>query len=170
MNDFDKNLGKEIFMLSEEKRTASSVIFFENTEEILSCFNNSVAINTYDINLYHGILTRAISIPLEMNNNIDILIIIKNINSNKCNIFPCIDIAYAQKFISVLVGSENVVKDYNYFIIDEEISKLSKQNIDNIYIFYGYTIELHYSFNKNELDDEIITGSKEIYANISSKQ
>jgi len=170
MNNFNENLGKEVLMLVEEKKSTSTVFFFKKPEEILSCFNRSVLGNINDINLYHGVLTKATSIPAKISNNIDIIVIVRNKNINVCNILPCINISYAQNLISLLVGSKTSNKDMYYDSIIADISKIPKQDIDNIYILYGYTIELHYTFDKNELDEEIITGSKEVYDSICSAQ
>ena len=170
MDKFEEHLGKEVFILSEEKKNDCSLTFHKKSEEVSSHFANSLAGNIYDVSLYHGILTRAISIPSEISTNIDILVIIRKHKSNNCNVFPCVDLNYAQKLISTLVGSSISIDDHYLDTILEDISGLDKQSIDNIYILYGYTIELHYAFDKNELDEEIIAGSKEIYASISAKQ
>ena len=170
MDKFEKNLGKDVFILAEEKKNDASITFHDKTDDIFSYFNSNIAGNIYDVSLYHGILTKAISIPSEISTNIDIIVIVRKNKSNNCNIFPCVSLNYAQKLISTLVGSSISVDDHYLDTILEDISGLDKQNIDNIYILYGYSIELHYSFDKNELDEEIIAGSKEIYASISSKQ
>lgn len=170
MDYFEDNLGKEVFILSEEKKNDCTLTFHKKPEEVSSYFNSSIARSIYDVSLYHGILTKAISIPSEISTNIDILVIVRKDKSKNCNIFPCVSLNHAQTLISALVGSSVSIDNHYLDTILEDISGLDKQNIDNIYIMYGYTIELHYSFDKNELDAEIIAGSKEIYAGISTKQ
>jgi hypothetical protein len=171
MDELLKNVGKEVFMLTEEKRDYYTALFFEKSELVLSSFKSSIARNINDVELYHGILTKAISIPSEVSNNIDIVVIIKNLGkSNNFHLIQCLDLTFAQSLVSMLVGCPTDDNTPYADLIKEDVSTYGRKNIDQIFILYGYKIELHYTFDKTELDEEIISGSKEIYEEIKSRQ
>ena len=170
MTKFNDNVGKQIFMVAEEKRSATALTFYNKPEEVTSFFNSCVAGSISEMSLFHGTLTKAISIPDDISTNIDITVIVRQNKSNGAVLIPCVSLEYAQVIISALVGSSVSADDKYSEEIIEDIIGLSRKNIDDIFIFYGYEVELHYSFDKTELDEEILTGSKEIYEQISSEQ
>jgi len=170
MTKFIENVGKQVFMVAEEKRSATLLTFYNKPEEVISLFNSSIAGSISEMSLFHGTLTKAISIPEDINTNIDITIIVRQNKNNSAVLIPCVNLDYAQEVISALVGSSVSDDDKYSEEVIEDIIGLSQKNIDNIFIFYGYKVELHYSFDKTELDEEILEGSKEIYEQISSEQ
>ncbi len=170
MTKFIENVGKQVFMVAEEKRSATLLTFYNKPEEVISLFNSSIAGSISEMSLFHGTLTKAISIPEDINTNIDITIIVRQNKNNSAVLIPCVNLDYAQEVISALVGSSVSDDDKYSEEVIEDIIGLSQKNIDNIFIFYGYEVELHYSFDKTELDEEILEGSKEIYEQISSEQ
>ena len=46
MDKFEENLGKEVFILSEEKKNDCSLTFHKKAEEVSSYFSSSIAGNT----------------------------------------------------------------------------------------------------------------------------
>lgn len=167
---FEKNVGKEIFILIDESNNRCSATIYDTADIVLKAFANRLATNISDVTLYHGVLSKACSIPDdEISSNIDVIIFIPG-SGNSCKTISCFSLEYLQKLIPAIVGNPPSKQDTDYVSIIDDTHKIPKQNIDNVYIFYGYSIELHYTFYKTDLDEEIISGSKKIYANISSTQ
>jgi hypothetical protein len=166
----NSDLGKEIFLLVDTTQSRTTMDMFDSAAAVLTRFANKIALNLRDITLYHGVLTKATSIPGDnISSNIDIVLIIPSTGSG-CHIISCFSLDYAQKVVTALVGKRPLVSDVAFDSITGDIKGIPKQTIENIYILYGYEVELHFTFDGTELDEEIIEGTKEIYAEIASTQ
>ena len=170
MTKFKENIGKQVFMVVEDKHNKHLVTFHQKPEDVVSFFNSYVAGKISEMSLHHGTLTKAISIPDTISSTIDITVVVRLNTSNSCALITCVSLEYAQGVVRALAGAAVDADDiYSDEIIEDTVS-IRRRDIEDIYIFYGYEVELHYTFDKSELDDEILEGSKEIYDQIKSTQ
>ncbi len=174
MNSLEKNIGSTKYLLGYTVQASNyldaTFAVFQHKKDVTKHLSNGVVANMGDISLLHGTLTRAISIPDKLHSNIDIFLLVPNATSELDSfIIQCIDLDYLQTLVTALITQTTEEGDNLDSIIDD-ISDLDEQVIDELYVLYGYEIELQYSFDPSSLDDEIIEEAKKIYKKIEAGQ
>ena len=171
----DAYVGKVVYALgytlSANKESISNIEVFNNRRQLKRVFSRNSAAVLGEISLLHGILTRASSIPDKITGDVDIFLLVPNANDDfEGYIVQCISIKYLQQVVEALVrGAVEDGIEYIDEIIDIT-TDIDVQEIDELYVLYGYEIALQYSFSDEDIDEEIIDQSKKVYKNIKGLQ
>jgi hypothetical protein len=98
----------------------------------------------------HGLLTSAVSIPENVPAGSQIFIIIPLANPEGHSYILEVETVYLlQKIIETLVTKTSIEKDVEN--IADYISDISHQNIEDLFIVYGYTLDLVYKIDKDSV-------------------
>lgn len=149
----------EVFVVGIDVSTALSgpLNIFKSYEEVLDHLNNLNPVIDSDTKVLHGILTSAEVLPSSFNNS-QPFIIIKDPNDDE--IGSIIEIEddnnvedLADKITGLIVWAGNI-----------EIS--CTPEIDNIFVLYGYEVDMVLSITEDNMDEQQIEEGKEILNSI----
>lgn len=175
MKALEENLGKVVYVLGYLADTMElgrgTLKVFKDAKEAKANFLLDSAANLRDISLIHGTLTKAFAIPEVIDSCIDIFLVVPYISMEHDSFFiKCADLEQLQKIVSIITSTDGetfpVDEDTNGF---EDIFDISlfiesePKDIDDLYILYGYEVELQYTFDDMLLDDALIDESIGIY-------
>lgn len=185
MKALSNNVGNTVYLAGYDSNVldmgAGKCILkvFKHSEDAQNFFELETAAVLKNISLLHGTLTKAMSIPLEVDPCIDIFLIVPDINIDRDSFFiKCKDLEHLQTVVSKVTSvTEEVfpIEDEDGgFIIDPDkdyeedfdaslFLESEPKDIEDLYILYGYEIELHYTFDSLFLDESLVEESKNIY-------
>jgi len=179
------NIGKEVYIVGYNALAMnfgkSKLQVFYDFAAAQKFLARDTAANYADISLIHGVLTKAICIPEKIDACLDIFVIIPEANFEKDSyIVKCTDLDHLQNTI-IKVTSENgdiaypseddFIRDRNYEEdCDISLSDTDQKDIEDLYILYGYEIELFFSFDESTLDEMLVDESKKLYKEIEHGQ
>ena len=160
----DDVIGKESFLLLIKRSLVKSFVFYDNIKDVRERLVNITG-NLDSIELYRGILTKATKIPNEVATQTDILVFTpKGTSIVTCDIISCSTIKYAQKLIPLLIDKRVPLEDPDRIELLEDTATIHEaKSIENIYIFYGESVELHLSFFETDFDKDCMEECKKIY-------
>ncbi len=142
---------------------------FEHKTYVKSLIKKSEASSLGDISLLHGTITRASSIPDEVNDNLDIFLLLPQANIELDSfMIQCMNLDHLQKIVSALITRNIASEDLEELI--DDLSSVDIQNIEDLYILYGYEIVLTYSFEADDIDEEMLDAAKKTYEKIKIEQ
>ncbi len=175
MKELEANIGKEVFLLGYTINAINEVDaqtqVFTTKHAAKKMLKDTSAVNLGEASLLHGTLTYAKSIPIEVDDNVDIFLVIPNANAELDSfIIQCKDLTYLQKVVISIIGQEVEVETENFDELVDDIMSIELQSIDDLYILYGYELELKYSFEDDYIDEELTEAGKKIYKSIESEQ
>jgi hypothetical protein len=158
------------YMVQASNFLDATISVFQHKKEVSKYLANGVVANMGDISLLHGTLTTAMSIPDVLHDNIDIFLVIPSATADLDSfIIQCADLDYLQKVVTTLITQKTEECEELDSIIDD-IVDIDEQVIEELYVLYGYEIELQYSFDSDSLDAEIVEEAKKIYKKIEAGQ
>lgn len=169
----EKHVGKTIYLagytIKSTDFTNSTLNVFTHKKDALHYLNRNTVAILGDLSLLHGTLTRAMCIPNKLHDNVDIFLVIPRatVELGSC-IIQCIDLAYLQKIVTSII-TQNIEEEDVEELIDSVLN-LDIQDIENLYVLYGYEIELKYCFNEDAIDEEIIEESKKLFKQLELRQ
>lgn len=174
MENLKDSIGKTRYVLGYLVQTTNfldaTITAFQHKKDVVKYLKNGVVANMGDVSLLHGTVTKAISIPDKLHDNIDIFLLIPHANSEyESYVIQCGSLDYLQSVVTALITQTTEESEDLDNIIDD-IVDIEEQNIDDLYVLYGYEVELQYSFDSDNLDDEIVEESKKIYKKIEARQ
>jgi len=148
-----EEIGKDVYIGGSNVDNFTPIPVF--IEKSLFAFKKKVEKIPVDITeefiAAHGILTTALSIPNTIPQNTSIFIILPEAdNDNNSFILEVESIFLLQKIIEALVNS--AITEEELESVEDYISNLKKQKIENIFILYGYNIELSYKVLETSLN------------------
>lgn len=174
MQKYEENIGKEVYLLGYTIQASNEVD--AQTQVLTTKYLARKALKTSaaglgEASLLHGTLTRAKSIPNVINDNVDIFLVVPHANAELDSfIIQCKDLAYLQQVVTVVIGqnAEADLEDLDELV--DDIMAIELQNIEDLYILYGYEIELQFDFEDDSIDEELAEAGKKIYKSIASEQ
>lgn len=152
-------IGKEIFVVVGDFDDFDDIAFFSEIEEVFNHLKGVSPEDNFDIKVLHGALTKAEAIPEDTKDR------------------GCFIIVVAPQTTQG-VGLKGVVIESDYGnttdVLAEEIEELinnqtipimDRVDIDDVYILYGYRIELGLCIDEENIDEENIGKCKEVAKN-----
>ncbi len=146
-------LGKSVYIGGHDVDCFSPIPVF--IETILCYFKeklNKVKVETEETLIAaYGILTSATAIPDSIPEGTEIFLIIPRANTEKDSFIVVIESIYLlQKIIEAMVGATLVNGDGIEDVVDYMVN-VEEQNIENLYVVYGHTIDLTYNIESTTL-------------------
>jgi len=173
MKKLTDNVGETIYLLGYTVHANcmdATISVFKDKKDVNTYLNKGVVANMGDVSLLHGTMTNAVSIPDKLHDNIDIFLIVPNANSDLDSfVIQCKDLDYLQNVVTALITQTIAECDDTDNLIDD-ISNMDTQGIDELFVLYGYEVELKYAFDNGGLDDEIVEEAQKIYKKIEAGQ
>jgi len=146
-------IGDECFLVGYAGENDSGELSaYESIDDLMDCLKQSNPLTEANLMVVHGILTEARVLPKDFkdrHNNIYIVVTDPN------------DIEAGAIWHSEAVGDLDSLAAEIEFLIHSK-KPYNHLTIEDIYILYGYELELGYSVNEDNIDEEIIEGCKEI--------
>jgi hypothetical protein len=155
----DHFVEKEVFVIVAEEDTTTGLYFYDDIEETFEYLATIDPLEDPETKVFHGVLTKAESIPSEINVKSCYVISIGIIfDSNRAE-----GVLYQSECegdTSVLAGDieETITAsfyDHNSLVVPE---------IENIYVLYGYELATGLCINRESIDEEIVHTCKTIAA------
>ena len=174
MKDLEDSIGQTRYLIGYNVQTSSFVnadlTVLTHKTAVAKHLSKGAVANMGDISLLHGTLTRAVSIPDKLHDNIDIFLVLPRATAELDSfIIQCCSLAYLQTVVTALITQTTEDSEDLDNIIDD-IADLDAQTIEDLYVLYGYEIELQYTFDSDGIDDEILEEATKIYAKIEAGQ
>ncbi len=157
------------YLIQAENYDDARFTLFEHKTYVKSWIKKKEATSLGDISLLHGVITRASSIPNEVADDLDIFVLIPQANIELDSfVIQCSDLIQLQKIVSALITRNVAFEDLEDLIDDLETIDL--QDIENLYILYGYEVELTYAFESDSIDEDLINDAKKLFDRIKIEQ
>jgi len=157
MRNMNHFVGEEVFVIVPEEDTISEIKIYDNFEETTMCLLEIDPLAYPETKVFHGILTRAETIP-------------SGIKNKNCYIIA-VDAYYDSNNSRGILYESDCEGNTNDLANDVELaieSSLREANgtffyeIEHIYILYGYEVTTGLCINRESLDEEIVHTCKTI--------
>lgn len=149
-------INKEIFVVAEDEMNTVEIIIYDEIIGVMEHLQTLSPVDDPNTKVYHGILTSAEVLPSSTKGKkCFILVIDLATGFENVPLEGCIFESDCEEDISVLAGEiEHIVNDNEYvtFAID----------IENLFVLYGYPVEITLGVSDDEVDDEVIDTCKKI--------
>ena len=145
----DSLINKEVFIVVSgyEEDEACEIYFTSDLPELKQCLSEMVPDTSDDVRIYHGVLQSAKYISeLPKNSSIFIVCLDKHDLTVGCIIESCsVDMDELSEELSIVFGT---------------------YDINDVFILYGYQLQVCLSINENEINKEIISKCRSISDNV----
>jgi len=153
MTLLEEEIGKEVYIGGSNVDNFTPMSVF--IEKSLFAFKNKIEKIEVDITeeliAAHGILTTALSIPNSIPEDTSIFIILPDADEESNSYILEVESIYLlQKIVEALVDKHVTEKDAEN--VSDYILNLKNQNIEDIFILYGYNITLSYRIMDTTLE------------------
>ena len=126
---------------------------------------------TEELLAIHGIVTSATSIPLDVPNDVDIFLIVKDATTDfDSYIIPIEDIETLQKLVEMIVLYEFEEEEEVEDDIIELMGNIEQQNIGDLYVVYGTQVALAYTCDSTATPYNVVDQWKFVFNTIKEKQ
>lgn len=156
MLNLKDDCNKEIFLAYNEENNEGNIAEIYVTKNLMDMVEYLKRLTTNldcDIKILHGILTEACGIPKNLRGKSAFIIVEDLYNTDHAIIMD----SEAHSDIE-LANSINAILKYG----DHNTNLMTKPEIEDIYILYGYEISIILALDEEELDEEIIETCKKI--------
>lgn len=189
MKALDNNIGKVVYILGYLSNVAelgkNDLKVFTDAEEVKAYLSKEPATTYKDISLLHGTLAPAFAIPENIEDCIDIFLIVPDATIERDSfIVKCTDLNHLQNSVMTLTSTDSEIfpydddedpvvdmdKDFEEDFDASLFLESDPKDIEDLYILYGYEVELLYTFDSLLVDEALIEGSISIYKEIENAE
>ncbi|MBV5347483.1 hypothetical protein JZU46_04620 [bacterium] len=178
VKDLNDNIGSTVFIsgytVQTERADRKRFTIFKDVKAAKTHFTYNAAENFKGISLLHGTLSKATSIPAEIDSCLDIFVLIPDATHNRDDVIvKCVDLDYLQQLVMMVTSDYGPVFNDAMeadFDKDNDLYEIDTHEIEDIYVLYGYEIELYFSFEEDSLDESLIEESEKLYKDIKDEQ
>jgi len=153
----DQFIGEEVFVAVSEEDTVTGIYIYDDIEGALEHLAGIDPLEEAETKVFHGVLTRAESIPSEIKAKSCYIIAI--------NIYHDLNRSDGVLYQSDCEGDPDALANDVETTISSSIyetNSLFIYDIENIYILYGYEVTTGLCINRESLDEEIVHTCKTI--------
>ena len=156
MEEFiEEFIGKEIFIVTSEEDVITELNFYTNAGEVDDRLKLIEPLDEPDTKVYHGVLTRADSIPPDITGGSCYIIIINMLYAEGC--------AQGILYQSECDGDVDILADdIEDAVVTPGYHSVFVSEIEDIYILYGYEVGTGLRINDETLDEEVVHTCKTI--------
>jgi hypothetical protein len=150
-------VGNEVYVIVSEEDTLTTIHIYDDIEEALTCLASIDPLEEPETKVFHGILTRAETIPAE--------ITAKNCYIIAVNVYYDFNTFHGVLYESDCKSNPNALAEDIEGTISNTIHEnntLFSCEIDHMYILYGYELSTGLCINRESLDEEVIFTCKTI--------
>lgn len=149
-------INEEVYVVVEDFDNLVDIVFCDDLPDAFEYLKLLSPEEHYDMKVLHGVLTKAESIPADlMNRECFIIIVVPTTGLNNVGLKGVIIESDAGNYVEILAEE-----------VEEVVSKAYKWSpvvdIDDIYILYGYHVDLGLCINEDSLDEENIEICKKV--------
>lgn len=169
--DVKDYLGEEVYTLSRSPLTSvvGPLEIFKNTHDVQEYLQANTVVEEGELRLMHGILSTALSIPKSIPAPLEIFILLPNAYSKDQGIMVEVkNLEILEETINAI--TQNLIKIDKLSEIESTLVDIDTQKIEDIYIIYGYEINLYFQFDEEETDEQMVDSAKEVYNKIKEAQ
>ncbi len=174
MFELEKYVGKAVFAFGSELEDENPIdmLIAPSLKYIKESMSNVVMFPGASWLLVHGVLTSAVSIPEKLDDGVDIFVIIPKANINNDSYIVAIDsLELLEELIETIV-SEEIYKSttQNADALLDFVFDIDTQDIEGIFILYGYQIPITLTFDSTDISLEKTRKGRKIFASIAAHQ
>ena len=189
MKALDNNIGKVVYILGHLSNVAelgkNDLKVFTDAEEVKAYLSKEPATTYKDISLLHGTLAPVFAIPENIEDCIDIFLIVPDATIERDSfIVKCTDLNHLQNSVMTLTSTDSEIfpydddedpvvdmdKDFEEDFDASLFLESDPKDIEDLYVLYGYEVELLYTFDSLLVDEALIEGSISIYKEIENAE
>jgi hypothetical protein len=189
MKAIDNNIGKVVYILGYLSNVAelgkNDLKVFTDAEEVKAYLSKEPATTYKDISLLHGTLAPVFAIPENIEDCIDIFLIVPDATIERDSfIVKCTDLNHLQNSVMTLTSTDSEIfpydddedpvvdmdKDFEEDFDASLFLESDPKDIEDLYVLYGYEVELLYTFDSLLVDEALIEGSISIYKEIENAE
>lgn len=170
-NSATTHLGRNTFILGRDltSNVIGHIEYFHSEQALENYISENSAQAEGELRLMNGVLTTAFSIPDSIPENVEIFLVIPKAYAEKQGVFINIsDLSELEETIVALIQDTILVPDNSG--INKGIETLNTQELQDLYVVYGYEIDLYFRYEPDEIDEEIVQSCSSIYKKIENAQ
>ncbi len=143
-------LNKEIFLIAEDEMITAELTVHDEMAGVIERMQLLNPIDNIDTKLYHGVLTSAEVLPSSTRGKKCFILVINLDSGDEGGLLEgCVFESDCEDNVEVLAGEiEHIVRDNEYVTFPI--------NIGNMFVLYGYALEVTLGVADDEIDEEII--------------
>ncbi len=149
-------INKEVFVVAEDEMNTVEIGVYDDVVDVIEHLQTLDPLNDVNTKVYHGVLTKADVLPSSSKGKkCFILVIDLTTGFADAPIEGCAFESDCENDVSILAGEiEHIVNDNEYVTFPIEI--------ENLFVLYGYSMDVTLGINDDEVDDEIIDTCKKV--------
>jgi len=154
MDDF---VGKEVYVIVPEEGTISPIYIYTDVEEASIRLAEIDPLDEPETKVFHGVLTKAETIPAEIDN--------KNCYVIAVSVYNGLNRIHGVLYESDCKSDPNALAEDIEMTVSNTIhdsSILFACEIEDVYILYGYELSTGLCINRESIDEEIVHACKTI--------
>jgi hypothetical protein len=151
----DNFIGEELFIVVGEEDTITELSFYTEIEHAAEHLKLVDPVDEPDTKVFHGILTRADSIPSNIKSKSCYIIVVNSVYAGNC----AQGVIYQSECEN---DSDILARDIEDAVVQSGYHSVFVSNIEDIYILYGYEVGTGMCINEESLDEEVIHTCKTI--------
>lgn len=143
-------LNREVFVVAEDEMVTVEIGIHDEMYSLIEHLQTLNPINNLDTKLYHGIITSAEILPSSIKGKkCFILVTDPDTGEGGVSLEGCIFESDCENDISTLAGEiEHIINANEYVTFPIEI--------ENVFVLYGYAIDITLGIDDDDVDDEVI--------------
>ena len=168
-----RNVGKELFVLGNSLESPCNCPFVvsKKIQVLRSQLEKMRANDAEQILIVHGILTSAVSIPNQLPHGTNAFILIENANKAEDSFIIQLDsVEQVVRTIETLVNKKDFIGKVMADELDDSLFEVDKQQIENLFIMYGYVLKPTLYLPIDAVYTEKLKGAKKVFEIIREVQ
>jgi hypothetical protein len=165
------HLGRNTFILGRDLtgNVIGPLEYFHSENALESYISENSATAEGELILLNGVLANAFSIPDSVPENVEIFLVVPNAFAEKNGVIINVrNLKVLEETIMTLLQNTIVVDDSSD--VNKGIELLDTQELHDLYVLYGYEIDLYFRYESDEVDEEIVQSCSAIYNRIAGAQ
>lgn len=169
--DIEDVLGEAAYVVGRNivSNIVGPIEFFDSVMDVTGYLDSYSVASEGELRLLNGVVANVLSIPKSIPNSLEIMLLLPHAYSTDNGII--VEIKTLQQLEEAITS---IVKDVIEIDESSELSQalieINTQKIEDIYVLYGYEIELYYHFDPMEQDEEMVDSAEKVYKKIKENQ
>lgn len=150
MAEEKEHLGKELFIAGYDgDMEVGELTMFDSLSELKEYLSNMSPVSEGNLTALHGILTSAECIPEDLGRGVYVIVVDANDEENGC----------LHEFTS---GDPDGLAELIEEIVSAKHKELGDLTIDNVFLLFGYELNMCLSISGDEIDEQVIEDSQKV--------
>ena len=155
-----ESVGKEIFLIAEDEIAESEMVVYDNPHDVFTYLSTLMPETDFSTKVYHGMLMPAKVLPSVLHTKNCYVLALRLIHvKGSLTLKGCI-------FESDCEGRNDILADEIEELVNSKDKVDFEVDIDNIFVLYGYELQVCLAIDEESIDDEVIESCGKVVAEI----